>query len=140
MRILGLDLGTKRIGVAISDGLGIIAQGIETIQRKDETHVFKCLRDIVDREGVREIVVGLPLNMNGTMGPKARDAEAFAEKIRAELKIPAKLWDERLTSLAAERLMIQADVSRSKRKQKADKIAAQLILQGYLDSIDKTEI
>jgi len=130
MRILGLDLGEKRIGVAISDALGITAQGLDTIDRQDETLLDKIVRD----NDVSEIVVGLPLNMNGTKGEKARDAALFADIIGKRLSVPVELWDERLSSVSAEKDMINADLSRKRRKRLSDRIAAQLILQNYLDS------
>jgi len=129
MRILAFDIGEKRIGVAISDELGITAQGLETIERKDSLDKIKGL--VSERE-VGEIVVGLPLNMNGSKGPRANDALNFAEELRKELGIEVKLWDERMSTLEVERLMIQGDVSRKKRKKKIDKLAAQVILQSYL--------
>lgn len=139
MKILGLDIGSKRIGVAVSDALGIIANGLETIQRENENNVIECIKGIVLKEGVNEIVVGLPLNMDGSEGPKAKEAISFSDKLKTTLGISIKLWDERLTTLEAERVMIAANTSRSKRKKKVDKLAAQLILQGYLDSVSQQE-
>lgn len=130
MRILGLDIGAKRIGVAISDGLGITAQGLDTILREDTVSLEK----IVEANDVIEIVVGLPLNMNGTKGERAEDAILFADKLKERFSLPVKMWDERLSTLYAEKEMIKGDLSRRKRKSLSDKIAAQLILQSYLDS------
>ncbi|MBL7069154.1 MAG: Holliday junction resolvase RuvX [Candidatus Omnitrophica bacterium] len=130
MRILGLDLGEKRIGVAISDALRITAQGLDTIDRDDRPLLAKIIKD----NDVSEIVVGLPLNMNGTKGEKAEDAALFADMIKREFSMPVELWDERLSSVSAEKEMIRGDLSRKKRKRLSDKIAAQLILQNYLDS------
>jgi len=130
MRILGLDLGQKRIGVAISDGLGITAQGLDTIKREDKVSLENIIRD---RE-VTEIVVGLPLNMDGTKGERAEDAILFADNLKKDLSIAVKMWDERLSTLYVERAMIEGDLSRRKRKTLSDKLAAQVILQSYLDS------
>jgi len=134
MRILGLDIGEKRIGVAISDALGITAQGLETVYREGKGPTTEKLRDIVDKESIGSIVVGLPLNMDGTRGAKAKEATAFADELKKETGLPVTLWDERLTTAEVERILISAGSSRAKRKKKADKLAAQLILQGYLDS------
>ena len=130
MRILGLDLGQKRIGVAISDGLGITAQGLDTIKREDKVSLENIIRD---RE-VTEIVVGLPLNMDGTKGERAEDAILFADNLKKDLSVAVKMWDERLSTLYVERAMIEGDLSRRKRKALSDKLAAQVILQSYLDS------
>ena len=134
MKILGLDIGEKRIGIAISDALGIIAQGLETFYRENPPGIIEKLRKIVKEEGVSAIVVGLPLNMDGTEGPKAKEAINFANELKKEIELPVKLWDERLSTVEVERLMISAGASRAKRKKKIDKLAAQVILQGYLDS------
>ena len=134
MRVLGLDIGTKRIGLAISDELGVIARGLLTVERKEGEDIFERLKEVGCKEEVGEIVVGLPLNMDGSAGPKAKEATAFAETLKEKLKLPVKMWDERLTTVEAERLMIEGDTSRYKRKRKIDKLAAQLILQSYLNS------
>jgi putative Holliday junction resolvase len=137
MRILALDVGGKRIGLAISDALGITAQGLDTLIREninnDLDHIKKIVRDM----NISELVVGLPLNMNGSPGPKAKEIYDFVGKLKEKIKIPVTFWDERLSTLEANRILLQADMSRRKRKRLDDKIAAQLILQGYLDSIDK---
>ena len=131
MRILGLDVGEKRIGVAMSDGLGITAQGLDTIERTDE----KALSGIVSENDVGEIVVGLPLNMDGSEGERAKDAILYAEKLKENYPtIRIKMWDERLSTAHAEREMIKGDLSRRKRKRSSDRMAAQLILQNYLDA------
>lgn len=132
MRVLGLDLGSKRIGVAISDSLGITAQGFDIIELGKGEEAIEYLKGVVAREGVSEIVVGLPLNMNGSHGPKAQEAEAFADGLREKLMLPVKLWDERLSTMEVERVMIAGGASRNKRKKKKDKLAAQVILQSYL--------
>jgi len=134
MKVLGLDIGSKRIGVALSDALGITAQGLENLERKDNENLLTDLKEIVKGGDVSEIVVGLPLNMDGSEGPGAKEAIAIAEVIEKGLLIPVKLWDERMSTLEVERLMIAADVSRAKRKKKVDRLAAQVILQSYLNS------
>ena len=130
MRVLGLDVGQKRIGIAISDGLGITAQGLNTIEREDA----KSLEDLIRENDVVEIVIGLPLNMNGSKGERAEDAILFADALKVKFSIPVKMWDERLSTLYAEKEMIRGDLSRQKRKRLSDKLAAQLILQNYLDA------
>jgi len=133
MRILGLDVGDKTIGVAISDELGWTAQGLEVIRRRKLEDDLLRLVEIIDAYKVDEIVVGLPKNMNGTIGPRAELTMEFTESLKAKVTAPIKLWDERLTTASAERTLIEADVSRKKRKLVVDKMAAMLILQGYLD-------
>jgi putative Holliday junction resolvase len=136
MRIMGLDVGTKTIGVAISDEMGWTAQGIETIKINEERNQFgfERIEELVKDYNVDRIVVGLPKNMNGTIGPRGEACQQFAEKVKELLNIEVILWDERLSTMAAERLLISADVSRKKRKQVIDKMAAVVILQSYLDS------
>ncbi|NLM52238.1 MAG: Holliday junction resolvase RuvX [Firmicutes bacterium] len=134
MRILGLDVGERTIGVAVSDALGLTAQGLEVIRRRTWEEDVKRLREISEQYDVSTIVVGFPKNMNGTIGPQAQAAAAFAERLAAELGLPVKLWDERLTTMEAERLLLAADVSRSKRRKVIDKMAAVLILQSYLQA------
>jgi putative Holliday junction resolvase len=131
MRILGLDVGSKRIGVAVSDALKITAQGLETVQRGD----MAALESVIKENDVVEIVVGLPLNMDGTKGQRAEDAERFAEGLKEKFSLPVKMWDERLSTASAERFMIKGDLSRAKRKKLNDRAAAQIILQSYLDAI-----
>ncbi|WMT40041.1 Holliday junction resolvase RuvX [Paenibacillus sp. D2_2] len=134
MKILGLDYGDARIGVAISDELGWTAQGLEVIERRKEGAELKRITELVNQHVVEEVVVGLPKNMNGTIGPRGEICKAFAEQLHEILQIPVHLWDERLTTVSAHRTLIEADVSRKKRKGVVDKMAASLILQNYLDS------
>lgn len=136
MRILGLDVGTKTVGVAISDEMGWTAQGLETIKINEERGQFGFDRisELVKQYDVDKIVVGLPKNMNGTIGPRGEACQQFAESLRELLQLDVVMWDERLSTMAAERLLISADVSRKKRKQVIDKMAAVVILQGFLDS------
>lgn len=133
MRIMGLDYGDRRIGVALSDLFGWTAQGLEVIDRKHGSEQER-IAELVRQYEVTEVVVGLPKNMNGTVGPRGEICISFAEELKKELQIPVVLWDERLTTMAAERTLIEADVSRKKRKLVVDKMAASLILQNYLDS------
>lgn len=137
MRVLGLDVGSKTIGVAISDALKLTAQGLETIKRdvNDEENDFQRLDKIIEEHEVSTIVVGLPKNMDGTIGTSGEMCQAFAEKLKERTKLPVELVDERLTTVAAERMLITADVSRKKRKKVIDKMAAVLILQNYLDKL-----
>lgn len=134
MRVGGLDLGEKTIGVALSDELGLTAQGLEVIRRKAPDADYARLGEIADRYCVQRWVVGLPRNMNGTYGPSAEMARAFANSLTERFGLPVDLWDERLTTAAAQRTLLEADVSRRKRRQVVDKIAAAYILQGYLDA------
>ncbi|MFH1799082.1 MAG: Holliday junction resolvase RuvX [Candidatus Omnitrophota bacterium] len=131
---MGLDIGTKNIGVALSDGLSIIAQGKEVIKRTDDSAAIARIEEIVDEFRVKEIIVGLPVNMNGTMGPRAEDSSCFAEKLKKKTALSVKMWDERLSTKEVEAVLIKGSVSRKKRKRIIDKLAAQIILQGYLDS------
>ncbi len=132
--ILGIDPGTKRIGLAVSDGLGITAQGLPTLERTVVEEDLSHSAGIVAERGVTEIVLGRPLRLDGKKGDAAVASEEFAELLRERLGLPVHLWDERLTSAQAERAMVEADVSRRKRKKARDRIAAQLILQSFLDA------
>lgn len=133
MRVLGLDVGDKTIGVALSDEFGWTAQGLEVIRRTKIDEDLTRLMVIIKENNVEQVVVGLPKNMNGTIGPRAELIKEFAEILKQKSSLPIIFWDERLTTVAAERTLIEADVSRKKRKQVIDKMAAMLILQGYLD-------
>ncbi|MED4603541.1 Holliday junction resolvase RuvX [Paenibacillus validus] len=134
MRLMGLDYGDKTIGVAVSDELGWTAQGLEVIRRTTEERDTNRLREIIRDYGVSEIVVGLPKNMNNTIGPRGEICIAFSQSLHEKLQLPVHLWDERLTTASAQRTLLEADVSRKKRKQVIDKMAAALILQGYMDA------
>lgn len=136
-RILGLDLGQKTIGVAISDPLGFTAQGLTTIRRNNKGKDIEDLKKICDDYSVETIVIGLPKNMNGTIGPSGEIAMEFGKVVEEELKIKVEFWDERLTTVAAHKAMLEADLSRNKRKKIVDKVASTYILQGYLDRISK---
>ncbi|WP_010098957.1 Holliday junction resolvase RuvX [Ornithinibacillus scapharcae] len=135
MRILGLDVGSKTIGVAISDELGWTAQGITTI-KWDETDIKSAdseLKQIIDEHNIEKVIIGLPKNMNGTIGERGEASKRYAEYLEEVFHVETVLWDERLTTMAAERVLLEADVSRKKRKKVIDKMAAMMILQGYLD-------
>lgn len=132
MRILGIDLGEKNMGIAVTDPLGCIAYGLTVIKRGDIQDDLLRLKEICAGYQVEEIVVGLPLNMNGSAGPAARRAEIFQELLSRELGMKVYLWDERLTTLSAEKVLISADMSRRKRKGVRDKMAAALILESFL--------
>ncbi|OAT81444.1 Holliday junction resolvase RuvX [Desulfotomaculum copahuensis] len=135
MRVMGLDVGDKTIGVAVSDPLGWTAQGLEVIRRDgDAGREMERLAALVRQYGVERIVVGLPHNMNGTLGPQGEKVLAFVKLLRSRLGLPVQTWDERLSTVAAEKLLISADVSRSRRKQVIDKMAAVIILQGFLEA------
>jgi putative Holliday junction resolvase len=131
-RIMGLDVGGKRTGVAVSDDLGIIATPVAFVQRGDRDRA--AFREIVERFGITRMVAGLPTNMSGTEGPQAQETRDYAEALAADLDLPLDYWDERLTSAIAERRMIEAGVRRSQRKERVDAIAAAVMLQGYLDA------
>lgn len=138
MRIMGLDYGSKTVGVAMSDPLGITAQAVETIWRKDENKLRKtCARieELISEYEVERIVLGLPKHMNNDLGERAQKALAFGEMVKRRTGLEVVVWDERLTTVEAERTLIENNVRRENRKQYIDKIAAVFILQGYLDSI-----
>lgn len=133
MRILGLDVGDRRIGVALSDELGITAQGLCQIDRRGQPHDLAALEALMATHQVQRIVVGMPRNMNGTYGSQAQKTEDFIQRLEHVSQLSCVRWDERLTTQQAERLLIAANQRRDKRKAVRDKIAAQLILQNYLD-------
>ncbi len=135
MRILGLDIGDRTVGVAVCDPLGLTAQGITTIKRKSVVLDIEEIAQICKKYEVETIVSGLPKNMNGTIGPQGEKVQRFCEKLKETIDLPVKMWDERLSTVAANRVMLEGDLSRSKRKKIVDKIAATFILQGYLDSL-----
>lgn len=137
MRIIGLDVGEKRIGVAISDPLGITAQRAGVITRKKLEDDINEIKRYVDEYKADSMVVGMPLNMDGTKGRSAQKVAEFVETLSSALKIPLATYDERLSTKESEKFLISSDVSRKKRKRVIDTIAAQLILQSYLDSLKK---
>ena len=135
MRIMSLDVGSRTIGIACSDALLMTAQGIETIRRTSLEKDFNRLQELIAEYKVHELVVGMPKNMNGTKGERAEKTEEFVEKMKEVIDLPVSYWDERLSTVMAERQLIAADVSRKKRKSVIDKMAAVVILQGYLDRL-----
>ncbi len=132
-RVLGLDVGSRRIGIAVSDPLGITAQGLDTLQRKNKKHDFAYLERVIRDYEVKEIIVGLPLRMSGAEGNQSEKMRTFAEDLRKRFKLPVHLWDERLTSAEANRLLRETELSIEKRGQAVDRMAAILILQGWMD-------
>ena len=134
MRILGIDYGTKRLGLALSDEDEILASPLPVRMRTSLAEDLKFVSDLVVEKTVGAIVLGLPLNMNGSRGGMARAVQGFADELRRTCNVPVVLFDERLTTSEAERVLVQADISRKKRKSLRDGLAAVLILQGYLDS------
>ena len=136
MRIMGLDFGSKTVGVALSDPLLLTAQGVEIIRRKDENKLRQTLariEELILAYQVEEIVLGLPKNMNDTLGARVELTYEFKEKLERRTGLPVHMWDERLTTVAADKAMIEAGIRRENRKEYVDKIAAVFILQGYLD-------
>jgi len=132
-RVMGLDVGARRIGVAVSDPLGITAQGLETLQRKNKRLDFGHLGRVIRQYEVREIVVGLPLRMSGAEGTQSEKMRVFAEELRKEFRLPVHLWDERLTSAEANRFLRETELSIEKRGRAVDRMAAVLILQGWME-------
>lgn len=136
MRILGLDYGSKTVGVAVSDPFGWTAQGIETINRKDENNLkltIVRLAEIINEYNIEKIVLGLPKNMNNTSGERVEKTMYFKNRLMKEFSLPVETWDERLSTIGAKRSLLEADISRKKQKKVIDKMAAVFILQGYLD-------
>jgi putative Holliday junction resolvase len=131
---MSLDVGDKTIGVAVSDLLGFTAQGITTIMRKSLNYDLSELKKIISEYEVEEIIIGLPKNMNGSIGPRAEIVKTFAENLTQTISLKIIFWDERLSTVAANRTLLEADLSRKKRKAVIDKMAAVYILQGYLNS------
>ena len=142
MRIMGLDYGSKTVGVAVCDPLGITAQTVETITRKDENKLRRTLARIealAKEYEIEQIVLGYPKNMNNTIGERAQKTEDLKEALERRTGLPVILWDERLTTIAAERVLMECGVRREHRKESVDQIAAALILQGYLDHLSMTK-
>lgn len=132
-RVMGLDVGSRRIGVAVSDPLGITAQGLDTLQRTTKRRDFDHLQRVIQEYDVREIVVGLPLRMSGAEGIQSDKMQVFAEELRKRFRLPVHLWDERLTSVEANRLLRETELSIEKRGKAVDRMAAVLILQGWME-------
>ncbi len=134
MRAMGLDVGTKTVGVAISDELGLTAQAVTTLRRKGFRSDVEALRALAEDHSVTQLVVGLPLNMNGTEGERAAESRKLGDALAEASGLPVVYWDERLSTVAAERALLEADVSREQRKKVIDQVAAAIILQGWLDA------
>jgi putative holliday junction resolvase len=135
MRVMGLDLGSNTIGVAVSDELGITAQGIKTIRRRSKEEDFRAISELIAQFEIEKVVVGLPKNMDGTFGKQAEKVFHWTKLFREKFHLPIVVWDERLSTVGASRILLEADLSREKRKKVIDKLAAVLILQGYLDQM-----
>jgi len=139
VRTMGLDIGTHTIGVAISDELGIAAQGLKTIRRQSMEEDLKEIAAIINQFEIDKIVVGLPKNMDGTLGRQAEIILQCIRVLRDKIHVPVETWDERLSTVGASKVLLEADLSRRKRKKVIDKLAAVLILQGYLDKSRRTD-
>lgn len=139
MKIAGLDVGSKTIGFAVSDPFGWTAQSITTVQwnEKDIYSADQSLRELFKEHQIEKVVIGYPKNMDGTIGDRGIKSEAYAKHIEKRMKLPTVLWDERLSTMAAERTLLEADMSRKKRGKIIDQVAASIILQGYLDAQTK---
>lgn len=135
MKVMGLDPGSKRVGVALSDNLGMTASGLTTLTWRKREDLLAGIHRLVEEYKVEKIVVGLPRRMDGSLGPEAKAALSLAEELESCEGLEIVTWDERFSTVAAERVLIEADVSRKKRKKLRDKVAAAYILQGYLDSL-----
>jgi putative Holliday junction resolvase len=133
-RILGLDVGSKTIGIAVSDPLGITAQGLQTMRRKNKRTDYAALETVIREYQVAEIVVGLPLRMSGAEGTQAEKMQVFAEELRKKFKLPVHLWDERLTSAEANRVLRDSEMSIKRRGEVVDRLAAVLILQSWMEA------
>jgi len=136
-RTLGLDVGDKTIGVAVSDGLGLTAQGVEVVARKNIKLDLARLKELIETLEVQQVVVGLPRSLNNTLGPQAEKVEHFVTQLKKKIEIPVIMVDERFSTSIAQRSMLEGDLSRRKRKQVVDRLAAQVILQGYLDRMHR---
>lgn len=138
MRMMALDIGTKRVGVAMSDEMGWTAQPLEVVPRRPEAGFVRRVKELIDQHQVRRLILGLPVRLDGTVGPEAQAVLQLAERLKTEIDVPIETWDERLTTTEAEDVLLEADVSRKKRKQVIDKIAAALILKSYLEAAERT--
>ena len=135
MRVLGLDIGEKRIGVALSDPQGLLASALTIIERRDSAADIQAILNLVEKHGVERIVIGLPRSLNGSIGQQAEKVQAFSKMLGQKVDVPVESWDEWLSTVAAERLLIEVGARRAKRKKHRDAIAASFILQGYLDRL-----
>lgn len=135
MRILGLDIGERRIGVALSDPGGLIARPLTLVQRRNQNEIYQTLLGLIREHGVERIVIGLPRTLRGELGPQAERVRAFSQGLAQRTPIPIEFWDERFSTVFAERLLIQAGATRQQRRGQIDAVSAAFILQGYLDSL-----
>ncbi|MCK4533191.1 Holliday junction resolvase RuvX [bacterium] len=135
MRLLGIDYGEKRIGLAVSDPLGIIAQGLKFISAEDffQKKGIEEFKELIEEFKISKIVMGFPLKMDGSIGKKGNEVQSFVERLKKHISLPFVMWDERLTTVTAENILINANLSRRRRKKVVDKMSAAIILQGYLD-------
>jgi putative Holliday junction resolvase len=133
-RTLGVDYGTRRVGFAVSDSMGIVATPLFTKDVLSEKQAVHAVCEVAAEKGAKQVVVGLPLNMDGTKGPMALQVEEFVRRLVAHSGLEVEVWDERMSTGLVERMLVSADVSRARRKEVRDKLAAQVILQGYLDA------
>lgn len=140
MRAMGLDVGTKTVGVAVTDELGFTAQGVTTVRRGSLKVDLAQLKAIAEERQVDRVVIGLPLNMDGSEGPRAETTRRFGAALEKVLPLPIIYWDERLTTVAAERALLEADLSRQKRREVIDQVAASLILQGWLEAQPRSDM
>ena len=131
---MGLDVGTKTVGVAISDALGMTAQPVTTVRRTNQKADLQALKDLATANDVTHVVIGLPLNMDGSEGPRAEATRVFAALVEKHLGLRVELWDERLSTVSAQRVLLEADLSRERRKKVVDTVAAAIILQGWLEA------
>ncbi|MDI6600720.1 MAG: Holliday junction resolvase RuvX [Thermoanaerobacteraceae bacterium] len=134
MRILGIDLGDKTIGLAVSDPTGLFSQPVKTLNRIGIKKDIEAVKEVITEYQIEKIVIGLPRNMNGSLGPQSEKIMQFANSLKEVTGLEVVLWDERLTTVAAEKVLLEADLSRKKRKRVIDSVAASIILQGYLES------
>jgi putative holliday junction resolvase len=139
MRMMGLDVGSHTIGIAVSDELGLTAQGLKTIRRKSMKEDLREISSIITQFRIGRIVVGLPMNMDGTLGKQVEKVLQWIKTFQEEIHLPVLTWDERLTTVEASKILLEADLSRKKRKKVIDKLAAVLILQGYLDQSGRSD-
>lgn len=133
MKTLAFDYGQKRVGMAISDALGMLARGLETLSELSEEAQFAAIAKVIEEEGVSQLVVGLPRNMDGSMGPAAEHCKAFSERLEQRFQLPCMLWDERLSTVQADRILRAGKNTAKQRRGKVDQMAARIILQSYLD-------
>jgi putative Holliday junction resolvase len=139
MKILGIDYGEKRVGLAVSDPSNMVARSLKVLMRNETRRWLGEMKEIIEQNKIGKIVIGLPRNMNGSLGEKGKDVLAFVKVLEKVVNVPIVTWDERLTTVSAEKVLVQAELSRKKRRDILDKLSACIILQNYLDSIGSSE-